>query len=294
MKKTLHLAAAALLAVAAFASVAPASAAPLAPFVPADAATSDRPIIVVITGDNCGTCADIVSKMEGYADKYPGVKFTQGTATEARVPADKLPFVGVIVPGAHITFRGPNFAPADIDAAIAQRVDFAVKQHAAVLKVKALETQILDSRKPFDAEIATITTAGEAALAPLQAQYEALQTPYKAKVDEIRTRRTATLAPLQKAVDEAADADAYAKARQALGVAAKPFRDELTAAQTAFAATLKPLQDQAAVVMKPFEDQIAAVEARKSAAETTLIADYTKAEAELEALLQADAAAQQK
>lgn len=45
--------------------------------------------------------------------------------------------------------------------------------------------------------------------------------------------------------------------------------------------------------MKPFQDQIDAVEARKSAAETTLIADYSKAEGELEALLQQDRATQQ-
>lgn len=190
MKRTVHLAAAALLAVASLASIA--SAAPLAPFAPSEIQTSDRPIIVVVTGDNCGTCANIVSKMEGYADKYPGIKFTQGSNTEAGVPPEMLPFVAVIVPGADITYRSPKFGPVDLDAVMAQRVDFALKQHAATQKIKALETQILDSRKPFDAEIATIVTAGEAALSPLKAQFDALAKPHQSKVEEIRTRRTAT------------------------------------------------------------------------------------------------------
>lgn len=186
---------------------------------------SDKPVFVLVVGDNCDSCSGLSVRLAAQADKYPDWKFVQVTAADAGVPAEAVPLIAVLVPKSGTVYSKAAFAvPADLDAFIKARVDFGNKLSAANAKVADLEKQIAEKGKPFDDEMQV-----------LQDQANVIVKPFTDRINAIKADAAKAVEPLNKELQDARD-------RQA--AAAKPFIEQIEVVSAQLQKATAPLETE--------------------------------------------------
>lgn len=278
-------------ALVAVALVAPASAKPLEQLTQEAVQAPTQTTIIVITGDDCASCADTIKALEAQADKHPDVKFMQGSAADFGVDKSQLPLVGMLVPEIGIAYSKVAFvASADIDKFINDRIAAAAKDTAAVAAVHKAEADLEAAAKPFDGELATIKSDAEKALAPLKAEFDQIAAPFNAQLADIEARFKTAVGDLPTQIQNAAtdeEYDAAVKKFQELGA---PFATELKTVQAQLVDATKDVRARAAVVAAPFDAKAKDVLTRATTALSPLKAKILEAQMAVTTTVQADMA----
>lgn len=254
---------------------------------------SDKPVFVLVVAPGCKTCAPLLNELKAQAAKHPEMKFVQASAAELGVPAEAVPAALIVVPGLGPTYQKPNFtAPADFDAFINQRVDFAKQEMAAAKVIADIEKQIAEKGKPFDAEIADIDKRAADALAPLRAEAETVMKPFKEQSDDVKKRLTEALDPLREELRNAKTPDEKLAIQKKMQEKAAPLMEEIATIRAKAAEAMAPLEKRAEEMLAPFRKEAEAVEARRTEALGTLPDELAKAEAALKEIALKDLASQ--
>ncbi len=278
-------------ALVAVALAAPASAKPLEPLTQEAIDAPAQTSIIVITGDDCASCADTIKALEAQADKHPEVKFLKGSAADFGVDKSQLPLVGMLVPEIGIAYSKVNFVPGnDVDKFITERLAAAAKDTAAVAAVHKAQADLDAATKPFMDELTTIKSNAQTALAPLKAQFDTIAAPFNAQMADIKTRFDAAVGDLPSKIQNAAtdeEYDAAVKKFQELGA---PFAKELQDVKAKLVEATKDIRAQAAAAAAPFDAQIKELQTRAAAALAPLNAKVQEAQAAVMTTVQADMA----
>lgn len=272
-KRTGILAAVAALVVAALAAVVI-----MKPFTPSvvslpqmtqqDVANADKPLVVVITSANCAGCPDVLKAFGAQVAKHPEVKFVQVDGSTVGAPAESLPAVVVIVPGApQPSFAADNFKlPEDFDAFVTKHAKNAAEQHAALKVVVDLSKQAEEKGKVYDEQLAALQAEAQKALQPIATRGNDAIKPLQAKLADVSERLKTALGTLPQDYQAAQTQAKQLELRAKIEEIRKPFIAEAQPIQAQIAETLKPFQAEAAEALKPFTAKAESIEKLKSEA----------------------------
>lgn len=251
---------------------------------------TDKPVLLLITG-NCAECPAVLEAFTKESAKYPDVKFAVADADDLGAPAEALPGIIAALPQVGPTSQKTQVTSAEVAGYVAQRVNVATKQMAALKKVTDLQKEIESKGKPFDDQLAEIKTRYEAAVQPIKERHDAAMAPVQAEAAALNDRIKTALGTLPQelqAAGQAQDEAAFNRIRAEINKRLEPFKAESDAIKAKLAATAKPFRDEAATVMKPFQDEAAAVSEKRSAALGTLEEDFGAAQSEFMGLVLMD------
>ncbi len=263
---------------------------------------ADKPVLVIVSDGRCALCSKFAAK------QTPAMKFMHASGKALGAPSNSLPAVIIFVPEIGETYVKENFNPSDIDAFIAERLNFANKEMDSLKKIKELQAKFVAAGKPFDEEMAALQKEVDNldSLKALEGKYTAAQSKadqasadFQSQIDAVVTKRDAAakdanaqVTALENRNAPQADIDA---ARAKADAIAKPFNDEIAALQAKRLATTKPLYDDVETiegqindVLKPYKAKAADIKTRKQAAQESLKADLNAAVTELKDLMKQD------
>jgi hypothetical protein len=239
--------------------------------VEAEVINSDRPVVLLVTSGNCGTCKDVAQQLKAKGEKDSSVKFMQIPSAVVGAPDQVLPMVLVMLPGVpDPVYQKTQFNTANLDALVAK-----------IGEVEVLRKELVAKNKPFDDQIADVEKRAQTALAPIQAELEAALAPFKQQAKEIQERQKTALGDLPEKLQNAKTQDEALKIQIEIMQKAQPFRQEMAALQQKAADATKDIQERGAALVKPFQDEAAAIEANRESALADLQTKIQKAVGEL-------------
>jgi DNA repair ATPase RecN len=236
------------------------------------------------------------------------MKFMHASGKTLGAPSDALPAVIIFVPGIGETYLKQNFSPSNIDAFLAQRLNFAGKEMEVVKKIDDLKAQAIAAGKPFDEEMAALQkeVAGLDGLKALEAKYKAARTKadqvsadFQSQIDAIVAKRDAAakdanaqVTALENKHAPQADIDA---ARAKADAIAQPFNEQIGELQAKRLAAIKPLYDDVDKIeteiddfLKPYQAKADDIQNRKKAAQEQFKGQINAAVSELRDLVKQD------
>jgi hypothetical protein len=219
--------------------------------VEAEVINSDRPVVLLVTSGNCGTCKDVAQKLKAKGETDSSVKFMQIPSAVVGAPDQALPMVLVMLPGvAEPIYSKTQFNAGNLDALVTK-----------IGEIEVLRKEFVAKNAPFDAQLADVEKRAQTALAPIQAELEAALAPFKQQAQEIQERAKTALGDLPEQLKNAKTQDEALKIQIEMMQKAQPFQAELAALQQKAADATKDIKERGAVIVKPFQDEAASIEA---------------------------------
>jgi len=279
-------ASASLTATAAFAADAP----PLTPRanVQAEVIKSDKPVLLLSCSTEPAKAADCTSNenaLAAQAAAHPEIKVVKISAEENHVAAGLYTYV----PGVGLTYQQPGFDATKADEAFyAKRVEFALKEAAAVkgfqdvaAKVKQATKSADDKMAALEQEDSTLYQAERKALEALRAEQAADPAMVQLKKDHAKQAAPfdKRIAALQRQIErlEGQSAKATAKTDQ-----------KIKAAQTGYAARREAIYRDQSTKQGDLQKRYAAAEAEHNAAAAPFAAELKAARKALSTLTEQD------
>jgi DNA repair exonuclease SbcCD ATPase subunit len=222
--------------------------------VEAEVINSDRPVVLLVTSGNCGTCKDVARALKAKGETDSSVKFMQIPSAVVGAPDQALPMVLVMLPGVpDPIYSRTQFNAGNLDALVTK-----------IGEIEVLRKDLVAKNAPFDAQLADVEKRAQAALAPIQAELEAALAPFKQQAQEIQERAKTALGDLPEQLKNAKTLDEALKIQSEMMQKAQPFQAELAALQQKAADATKDIKERGAALVKPFQDEAAGIEANRA------------------------------
>ena len=222
--------------------------------VEAEVINSDRPVVLLVTSGNCGTCKDVARALKAKGETDSSVKFMQIPSAVVGAPDGALPMVLVMLPGVpQPIYSKTQFNAGNLDALVTK-----------IGEIEVLRKELVAKNAPFDAQLADVEKRAQTALAPIQAELEAALAPFKQQAKEIQERAKTALGDLPEQLKNAKTQDEALKIQIEIMQKSQPFQAELAALQQKAADATKDIKERGAAIVKPFQDEAAGIEANRA------------------------------